>query len=188
VRFIWDARKSTRNLRERGFDFEFATQVFEARTVERADTRRDYGEPRIVALGIAQASRSPWSIPTGSRAVVRSLEESFRPGRVTAVNAKRTRKPRARRETVRRGRANLARLRRMSEREIQESSPRELAALPADFWDEAVVVEPVGKQPISFRVDVDVLEWFKRQGPKYQSRMNAVLRSYMTQRRSRKAG
>jgi len=104
------------------------------------------------------------------------------------VNAKRTRKPRARRETVRRGRANLARLRRMSEREIQESSPRELAALPADFWDEAIVVEPVGKQPISFRVDVDVLEWFKRQGPKYQSRMNAVLRSYMTQRRSRKAG
>lgn len=54
MRFIWDARKSTRNLRERGFDFEFATQVFEARTGERADTRRDYGEPRIVALGIAQ--------------------------------------------------------------------------------------------------------------------------------------
>jgi uncharacterized protein (DUF4415 family) len=76
----------------------------------------------------------------------------------------------------------------MSEREIQRTSPRELAGLPADFWDDAVVVEPVGKHPISFRVDVDVLAWFKQQGPKYQSRMNAVLRSYMAQRQSRTAG
>jgi len=26
VRFSWDERKSNRNFRERGFDFEFATQ------------------------------------------------------------------------------------------------------------------------------------------------------------------
>ena len=54
MRFTWDARKSDRNLRERGFDFEFATQVFDSPTLERADTRRDYGEHRMVALGIAQ--------------------------------------------------------------------------------------------------------------------------------------
>lgn len=43
---------------------------------------------------------------------------------------------------------------------------------------------------ISLRVDADVLDWFKTQGPRYQSRLNAVLRSYMTQRRqsSRRAG
>jgi uncharacterized protein (DUF4415 family) len=28
-------------------------------------------------------------------------------------------------------------------------------------------------------VDEDVLAWFKAQGPRYQSRMNAVLRAYM---------
>ena len=33
---------------------------------------------------------------------------------------------------------------------------------------------------ISLRVDEDVLAWFKAAGPRYQSRMNAVLRSYMT--------
>jgi hypothetical protein len=54
VRFTWDARKSARSLRERGFDFEFATQIFEHRTVERVDTRRDYGERRVIALGRAQ--------------------------------------------------------------------------------------------------------------------------------------
>jgi uncharacterized DUF497 family protein len=54
VRFIWDHRKSARNLRERGFDYEFATLVFDAPTLERQDLRQDYGERRIVAIGIAQ--------------------------------------------------------------------------------------------------------------------------------------
>ena len=46
--------KSARNLRERGFDFEFATQIFDGSTLERADSRRDYGERRVIALGKAQ--------------------------------------------------------------------------------------------------------------------------------------
>jgi uncharacterized DUF497 family protein len=54
VRFAWDARKSDRNLRERGFDFEFATQIFDSPTLERTDSRRDYGEQRVIALGQAQ--------------------------------------------------------------------------------------------------------------------------------------
>jgi len=33
---------------------EFATQVFDQRTVERVDSRRDYGERRVIALGRAQ--------------------------------------------------------------------------------------------------------------------------------------
>ena len=82
-----------------------------------------------------------------------------------------------------RGRADLSHLRQVSDAEIQRRSPRELRDLPADFWESAVVVEPKAKQPISLRVDADVLEWFRAQGPRYQSRMNAVLRSYMTQRR-----
>ena len=54
MRFSWDARKSERNLRERGFDFEFATQIFEGSTLERVDSRRNYGERRMIALGQAQ--------------------------------------------------------------------------------------------------------------------------------------
>jgi uncharacterized protein (DUF4415 family) len=71
----------------------------------------------------------------------------------------------------------------MTDREIRETSPPELSDLPDDFWASASVVEPTGKRAISLRVDADVLEWFKAQGPRYQSRINAVLRSYMTQRR-----
>ena len=53
VRFAWDAAKSESNLRERGFDFEFASLVFADLTLERDDARRDYGERRIVAIGVA---------------------------------------------------------------------------------------------------------------------------------------
>ena len=35
------------------------------------------------------------------------------------------------------------------------------------------------KAAISLRLDEDILEWFKAQGPGYQTRINAVLRAYM---------
>ena len=71
----------------------------------------------------------------------------------------------------------------MSEEEIMATSPPELADLPEDFWDDAVLVSP--KEPISLRVDQDVLAWFRSAGPGYQTRMNAVLRSYMEKIKTR---
>lgn len=53
MRFEWDAAKSDANLEERGLDFAFASLVFEASTLEVEDSRRDYGERRVVAIGIA---------------------------------------------------------------------------------------------------------------------------------------
>jgi uncharacterized protein (DUF4415 family) len=35
------------------------------------------------------------------------------------------------------------------------------------------------KQQLTLRLDGDIIDWFKSQGPGYQTRMNAVLRSYM---------
>jgi uncharacterized protein (DUF4415 family) len=35
------------------------------------------------------------------------------------------------------------------------------------------------KAAISLRVDPEVLEWFRTQGPGYQTRINSVLRAYM---------
>lgn len=92
------------------------------------------------------------------------------------------------RRTPSRGRADLSRLRRITEAEIEATSPEELTGLTADFWAQATVVTPVPKRAISLRVDEDVLAWFKAAGPRYQSRMNAVLRSYMTHARKRRRG
>ena len=71
-------------------------------------------------------------------------------------------------------------------------SPEELAALPDEaidtsdispldqaFWNNARVVMPgQGKRQLTLRLDGDLLDWFKAQGKGYQTRMNAVLRSY----------
>lgn len=96
------------------------------------------------------------------------------------MSARRTPKPSRKNEKPQRGRAKLATLRKASESSIRRTSPRELADLPADFFAQASIAHPVPKQPISLRVDEDVLLWFKNQGPRYQSRMNAVLRAYMS--------
>lgn len=40
-------------------------------------------------------------------------------------------------------------------------------------------LKPVSsKAAVSLRVDQDVLEWFKAQGPGYQTRINSVLRAF----------
>jgi uncharacterized DUF497 family protein len=54
VHFSWDARKSTANLDARGFDFAFASLIFDGPTLEKEDRRREYGERRIVVIGLAQ--------------------------------------------------------------------------------------------------------------------------------------
>ncbi len=50
----YDPDKSERCLRERGFDFDFAARIFLGPTVEREDDRRDYGEVRMVAIGMVE--------------------------------------------------------------------------------------------------------------------------------------
>ncbi len=51
MRYAFDPAKSHRNLRERGFDFDFASLVFEGNPVVFRDARRDYGEVRMIAIG-----------------------------------------------------------------------------------------------------------------------------------------
>ena len=54
MRCSWHPGKSAENLRLRGFDFAFATLIFDGPTLERQDTRLDYGERRTIAVGLAQ--------------------------------------------------------------------------------------------------------------------------------------
>lgn len=94
--------------------------------------------------------------------------------------------PKPTRKKPSRGRAKLEYLTKVSDAEIARTSPPELANMPADFWDSASLVVPVRKEAISLRVDEDVLAWFRDAGPRYQSRMNAVLRSYVAAMRRRR--
>ena len=82
--------------------------------------------------------------------------------------------------------------------EAQKDNLKQLAAMPDDQIDASDIPEltdaqlaemkrpehfrPVKKQ-ITARVDADVLAWLKSQGKGYQSRMNAILRQAMLNRK-----
>jgi uncharacterized protein (DUF4415 family) len=62
--------------------------------------------------------------------------------------------------------------------------PDAAPVLDEAFWRNAEILDPRHeKSTITMRVDDDVLDFFKRGGPGYQSRMNAVLRAYVYARR-----
>lgn len=52
-------------------------------------------------------------------------------------------------------------------------------AIPPGFWDTAQVTEAETKEQITLRLDREVLRHFRGTGKGYQSRINAVLRSYV---------
>jgi hypothetical protein len=52
VGITFDPAKRERTLAERGLDFEDAATVFRGMTVEVEDTRKDYGERRILCFGL----------------------------------------------------------------------------------------------------------------------------------------
>lgn len=47
------------------------------------------------------------------------------------------------------------------------------------FWAKAKVHLPKRKQLISLRLDPDVIDWFREEGRGYQTKINAILRSYI---------
>lgn len=68
------------------------------------------------------------------------------------------------------------RLEKMDDSEIDYSDS---SATTKDFWDDAEVVTPTSKKHISLRLDEDVIEFFKKNGQGYQTKINAVLKSYV---------
>ncbi len=53
--------------------------------------------------------------------------------------------------------------------------------VPADWYESARMVRFLPKVAISLRVDADIVDFFKAAGPGYQTRIQAVLRAYVTQ-------
>lgn len=79
------------------------------------------------------------------------------------------------------GRTNLARLDSITDEEIEaqmRDDPDWKDFIDID-WSNATIVYPMPKNPVSIRLDADVLDFFKATGKGYQTRINAVLRHYM---------
>jgi uncharacterized DUF497 family protein len=52
MRYIWDETKRQTNLRKHGLDFSDAEQVFAGPLVLIEDNRQDYGEQRMIGIGL----------------------------------------------------------------------------------------------------------------------------------------
>ena len=88
----------------------------------------------------------------------------------------------------RRSQTDWAALDALTDEEIEEAVRNDPDAVPLDIdWSDAVLVIPPKKKAISIRVDEDVLDYFRKEGAGYQRRINAVLRSYMQQKRKKRA-
>lgn len=79
-------------------------------------------------------------------------------------------------------REELDRLASMMDDEIDLSDMPELTD---EEWDRTIrgkYYKPV-KQQLTLRPDADVVEWFKRTSPKYQTAINGALRKHMNEQR-----
>lgn len=86
--------------------------------------------------------------------------------------------------TAAQAKALRQRLQRADAQAIDYSDTPELS----DEWflraaREGQLATPPAKKPISIKLDEDVLDYFKSQGTRYQTHINAVLRAYMQAQR-----
>lgn len=70
------------------------------------------------------------------------------------------------------------RLKELANRSEESIDYSDIPELDDTFWRNAKVVQPANKERLTVRFDADLVSWFKQQGRGYQTRMNAVLRSY----------
>ena len=81
--------------------------------------------------------------------------------------------------TSRKSGTNLKRLDAMTDADIDFS---DIPEVTPEMFAKGVVrrgLQPITKRQLTLRLDSDVLEWFKKQGSGYQTKMNALLRMYM---------
>lgn len=67
---------------------------------------------------------------------------------------------------------------RLAEMDDEAIDTSDIAELDDDFFKKVELRVPA-KQPVTLRIDEDVLVWFKAQGKGYQTRINKLLRQYM---------
>ena len=69
------------------------------------------------------------------------------------------------------------RVEQMTDEQIDTS---DIPPLDASFFENAEIRMPKPKQTVTIRLDDDVVEWFKAGGKGYQTRINAVLKMYVS--------
>ena len=70
--FEWDPTKNRTNIRKHNISFSAAVKIFDGPRLEEEDTRQDYGETRIIALGRSER-RILYVVYTRRNSVIRII-------------------------------------------------------------------------------------------------------------------
>ena len=165
MRFVWDEKKQLSNIRKHGIDFADVPAIFELDTVTVIDDRFEYGEIRYQTLGLLTA-RGIMVVHTESETIIRIISARMQ------TNMKK-------KSTSVKSKTDFARLDKMKDEDIDYS---DAPAMTPEMFAKAIVrrgLKPRTKTQLTLRVDSDVLDWFKKQGRGYQTRINLLLRAYM---------
>lgn len=74
------------------------------------------------------------------------------------------------------------RVKAMAQAEVERLADADEGPLP-EGWENTVMLGlPPRKKDVHIRLDADILDWFKSHGTGYQTRINAVLRSFVQTR------
>ena len=72
---------------------------------------------------------------------------------------------------------NFKRINKLSDKDIDYSG---IPETDEEFWSDAEILFPTKKTHVSIRLDDDIISWFKQFGKGYQTKINSVLKSYIT--------
>ncbi len=180
MRFEWDLRKSQSNRAKHHVSFELAESIFQDPFSFGVRNRIVDGEERWMTFGSLSSGEILAVVHTTREMNGMRSFELFPHGGQPHMN------PNDSNKVTDDHRDELAELAAMSDEDIDLS---DIPEMTDEEWQAALkrgVYRPV-KQQLTIRLDADIVDWFKRTQPKYQTAMNEVLRKHMIEQ-SRKTG
>lgn len=163
MEFLWSERKRALNLKQHGLDFVDAAVVFSGTTFTDEDDRFVYNEQRFVTLGLLVG------VPVSIVHTETPMKSASSPSEKRPA-VKRTSSPPP-------SRTDWPRLKTKPGSAAADHPEADLRHVMRGVVRRGLKPQ-APKAAISLRVERDVLEWFKAQGPGYQTRINAVLRAF----------
>lgn len=161
MNFEWDDRKSESNIDKHGFDFADAYRVFNLPMVVDLDERDDYGEDRLIGIGMLDGRIVVVIYTETDKASIRITQESSHMKENAMSNTSRT---------------NWAKIDGMTDDDIDTS---DIPPLTEEFFSKAKLRMPASSlATVAIGIDPETLAWFQSKGEEAERHMAAALQIY----------
>src|SRR5260363_115245 len=161
MEFEWEPSKAKSNLRKHAIPFDYAIRVFlDENRLEQVDSRTDYRETRWITIGLINNQEIVVVYTVRKETTTGTVKFKLDPNNLPELTEE-----------------QKAQLNSIKDEDIDYSDiPSQIGVQ----WTRPGALIPIGnKHQVTLRLDADVLNFFKKTGKRYQSRINAVLREYV---------